>query len=113
MKNAPLLLVTFSSTNSVKLISTDFVFTNIIKTNSFQIDTLDLDDDLESLANYSDDSDDENTTQNVDFTNTYNSDSADNLDTAETIPLGIDMNKVQDSQENTEEQTVNVIKLGS
>ena len=85
------------------------------KTNSFQIDTLDLDDDLESLANYSDDSDSdgENTTQNVDFTNTYNSDSADNLDTAESIPLGIDMNKVQNSQENIEEQTVNVIKLGS
>jgi len=83
--------------------------------NEFKIDTLDLDDDLAALADYSDDDDGDSsggsdTEQVADFSSTYASDSNDTLDTAESIPLNLNENK--NNSEETEEPKVNVIKLG-
>ena len=82
--------------------------------NEFKIDTLDLDDDLAALADYSDDDGDSSggsdNEQIADFSSTYTSDSNDTLDTAESIPLNLNENK--NNSEETEEPKVNVIKLG-
>ena len=84
--------------------------------NEFKIDTLDLDDDLAALADYSDDDGDSSggsdTEQIADFSSTYASDSNDTLDTAESIPLNLNENENKNNSEETEEPKVNVIKLG-
>ena len=85
--------------------------------NEFKIDSLDLDDDLAALADYSDDDDGDSsggsdTEQIADFSSTYASDSNDTLDTAESIPLNLNENENKNNSEETEEPKVNVIKLG-
>ena len=80
----------------------------------FKIDAIDLEDDLDSLANYvEEDSDASDTESEADFTDTYRENSMDGLDTAEKIPLDIDLNSARVNKENESQiPVVNVVKLG-
>ena len=80
----------------------------------FKIDSLDLDDDLDALANYvEEESDASDTESEADFTETYRENSMDGLDTAEKIPLDIDLNSAQVNKEKEPQiPVVNVVKLG-
>ena len=82
------------------------------KKDTFKIDDLDLSDNLEELADYSDDSEsDTGEDQVADFSSTYTSDSNDTLDTAESIPLNLNEN-INNSESESEVPQINVIKLG-
>ena len=80
----------------------------------FKIDSIDLGDDLDALANYvEEESDASDTESEADFTDTYRENSMDGLDTAEKIPLDIDLNSAQVNKEKEPQiPVVNVVKLG-
>ena len=100
----------------IQLIGGDTEVPSAVESNvkQFKLDALDLDDDLDALANYvEEDSDASDTEGEADFTETYNENSMDGLDTAEIIPLDIDLSSVQENKENEQQiPVVNVVKLG-